>query len=76
MAEIDVLRAVGMMPGDAERILAQVEARGGRLMDEDALDAAAEVTRDDVAAARTWWLYQPYVPWRLKRVLEAVEQAA
>ena len=66
----------GIMPSDAERIVAEVDAVGRRLMLPGERDAAAVVTEADQERARNWWLYSVDVPTKYKRILSARLQRA
>jgi hypothetical protein len=63
----------GIMPSEAERIVADVDARIGRLMTPEESDRVAAVGADAIMQARQWWYYSPLVPTRFKRLLDARE---
>jgi hypothetical protein len=61
----------GILPHAAERIVADCEARGHRLMTPEERNQAATVDAAAIEEARQWWYYAPDVPRKWKRLLDA-----
>ena len=61
----------GVLPSEAERIVAAVDARGGRLMTPEERNRAATVDAASIERARMWWWYSGAVPMWAKRLLDA-----
>lgn len=67
----------GVMPSRAARVVAEVDARGGRLLNETerAADAQLQQTPESIAEAeaegRVFWYYSPDISRGFRRILDA-----
>ena len=61
----------GIAPSEAERIVHEGDAAGGRVMPPDEAARQAEITETDKERARQWVAYNPRIPGKYKRLWSA-----
>lgn len=66
----------GILPTDAERIVAENVANGDRLLPTNETSALADTGPAEAAHDRLWWFYNPAVEERFRRLLSATVQNA
>jgi hypothetical protein len=61
----------GLLPSQAERIVAQAAARDHQLLTPAQAVRQSTVTATDIEQARSWFYYSPAVPYAIKRMPDA-----
>ncbi len=69
--QVRALILMGIMPDDAEQIVAQAAARNHMIWTEAEAKAMARITELDIQNARTYWYYTDAVPDKWRRLLNA-----